>query len=186
MGYDAVGPGLAGATKEMVMSFPIDVLCPASANDLAQGSLMYAGDSWWLRLDLTDEDDRILPRILALTGSRLGQITMLSNPTVSAVNSKYGWEFRINDPMATEPNISSIGAITIGENGTIGIWAHAYGDVTDVHCISPGGYEISDESVRKPSYVKYGNFEVWLIDKKTGSTIGDRPLFTQIQTKTDK
>jgi len=106
------GPGLAGATKEMVMSYPADVLIPADVEELAEGTLLYAQEAWWLRCSLVGSLG-VVSKVLALTGSRAGQMTMFSNSEVLALNSAYGWEIRVEHPLHSDLESSPLAAVSV-------------------------------------------------------------------------
>ncbi|MBN4995482.1 hypothetical protein JY438_06855 [Stenotrophomonas maltophilia] len=165
------------------MSFPVNLLYPAKADELSPGTLLYAGDSWWLRAELINRDRNVIPKVMALTGGRLGQMTMFSDANVLALNEEYTWQIRVSDPFATDTESSHIGAVTIGEKGNIGLWGHIYGAPYDQYCVSPSGSEVPSGTVPDFGAPKYTTYEVWVLDRKTRNPIGDRPLFTQTQTK---
>lgn len=172
------GPGLAGATKEMVMSYPADVLIPANVEELAEGTLLYAHEAWWLRCSLTGSLG-VVSKVLALTGPRAGQMTMFSNSEVLALNSDYGWEIRVEHPLHFDLESSPLAAVSVGQAGAVGIWGHIYGDESAVFCISPQGKEVPSVLIPWDAKVRHRSFNVWVTDKKTKQAIGDLSLFSR-------
>lgn len=162
------------------MSFPVDVLYPEQADVLPEGALLYARDAWWLRCSLVGAQGNVVPKVLALTGDRIGVMTMLADSNVLALNPKYGWEIRVSHPLETNPESEPLGAISVGNAGLIGIWGHIYGDSDATYCIGPDGSEIGQGLVPWSAKVRYPSYQVWLKERQSGKLIGDAPLFSKV------
>ncbi|WP_313141544.1 hypothetical protein [Stenotrophomonas sp.] len=160
------------------MSYPADVLIPANVEELAEGTLLYAQEAWWLRCSLTGSLG-VVPKVLALTGSRAGEMTMFSNLEVLALNSAYGWEIRVEHPLHSDLKSSPLAAVSVGYAGSVGFWGHIYGDESALYCISPHGTEVDSALIPRDAKVRYPSFNVWVTDKKTKQAIGDLPLFSR-------
>ncbi|MNV23328.1 hypothetical protein D3C71_1143370 [compost metagenome] len=160
------------------MSYPADVLIPADVEELAEGTLLYAQEAWWLRCSLVGSLG-VVSKVLALTGSRAGQMTMFSNSEVLALNSAYGWEIRVEHPLHSDLESSPLAAVSVGHAGSVGIWGHIYGDESAVYCISPHGTEVDSVLIPWDAKVRHPSFNVWVTDKKTKQAIGDLPLFSR-------
>ncbi len=160
------------------MSYPADVLIPADVEELAEGTLLYAQEAWWLRCSLNGSLG-VVPKVLALTGPRAGQMTMFSNSEVLALNSDYGWEIRVEHPLHFDLESSPLAAVSVGHAGSAGIWGHIYGDESAVYCISPDGTEVASVLIPWDAKVRHPSFKVWVTDKKTKQAIGNTPLFSK-------
>jgi len=161
------------------MSFPIDTLYLAQANELGAGTLLYSTEMWWLRLDLPSNGGGFVPKVIGLTGAGAGSITTLTQP-VLALNSKFKWDIRVSNPLSSDPEAKPIGSVTVGENGAVGIWGTIQNSQGTFFCSSLDGEEISEvDEVRWGTGLRYTQYEVWLIDRKTGKVVSDEPLFTR-------
>lgn len=159
------------------MSFPIDTLYLAQADELGAGTLLYSTEMWWIRLDLPGNGGRVIPKVIGLTGVGAGSITTLTQP-VLALNSKFKWDMRVVNPLSSDPDAKSIGSVTVGENGAVGIWGHILNSQGVFFCSSLDGEEISEvDEVRWGAGLRYTEYEVWLMDRKNGKIVGDNPLF---------
>ncbi|MFN6509350.1 hypothetical protein [Xanthomonas translucens] len=161
------------------MSFPADVLYPARAELLPEGTLLYARDAWWLRCSLVGMEGNVVPKVLALTGQRIGIMTMLTNSEVLALNPKYDWEIRVSHPLPSDLESQAIGSISVGDGGLMGIWGHIYGDTDALYCISPDGSEVANDLVPWSAKVRHSAYQVWLREGLTGKLLGDTPLFSK-------
>lgn len=161
------------------MTFPANVFYPTTAQEAPEGALVFARGDWWLKTNLIPKIGALVPKLLALTGERCGQLTLLADPNVLAVSIDYDWEVRVEHPTAFDKEAQAIGTITLGEGGIPAIWGHIYGDKDAVQCISLDGHDITaDDVVSWNSEHRYSTYQVWLKDR-SGKTIGCTPLFTK-------
>lgn len=120
-----------------------------------------------------------MPKVLALTGERIGVMTMLANSEVLALNPKYSWEIRVSHPLASDLESQAVGSVSVGEGGLIGIWGHIYGDTDALYCISPDGSEVANALVPWSSKIRHPTYQVWLKEGLSDKVLGDGPLFSK-------
>ncbi|MCI1050068.1 hypothetical protein MOQ50_11290 [Stenotrophomonas maltophilia] len=107
MGYDALGPGLAGATKEMVMlkGYNFEVII---GSDAQAGSLVQSKGSWFLAVGDS--------AFLLLSGNRRGLIVNMPDQYMLLIRKMGSVEVRFLDAIkATSPvpNMAGPGSIIV-------------------------------------------------------------------------
>lgn len=180
MGYDALGPGLAGATKEMVMSFPIRAFVKSTAEASPKGGLFYAGGNWWFR------SESIVPtgtrqNILALTGPQSGSIGRADNSPGLTLAEGYSWDLRIKDPQDSAfSDGPRPGTIVVNDGGGVEFWGHIIGVPEHRHGFDVLGDQVPmyNEADGRP-YLHYRSYEVWLLDQN-GNLVGGKPIFETV------
>ncbi len=173
MGYDALGPGLAGAAKEMVMSYPVNAFVRCSCDKAPDGALLFVRDYWTMaaRVNLGNQSD---PKTLVLTGDDAGSVYgrfidegLCTAPGVVA-------EFRIPRPeeIVTDGSRLARAGLAITENGSAVIWGHTLGAEGFRAGFGPDGQSVPQADSR-PYF--YRHYEVWLT--RDGKDLSDAPLF---------
>lgn len=169
MGYDALGPGLAGAAKEMVMSISASSLVLADDLQLPAGALLYSGDAWHLRVHL-EENGKEYEGTVALTGAKPGEYRHLDfSSKCLAVPLSVRLEIRVIGEISG-PGKAPYGSILWGKNGV-----SLVGFVRGAFLVHLNGLESADRASEKDFYARQWGF--WIVDGN-GQDVGDGPLFT--------
>jgi len=167
MGYDAMGPGLAGATKEMVMSVPLHSFERIRTSEASTGDLIYILNGWWLRLESEDGD---YARGLALTGPEAGKVARWPEASGLRIAHGNGWQV-----LATvgSPATGKFPAVTVGEEG---VTFHGYlWNIPEIHyAFTAHGQEVA---ALRGTWEFISQFSVWLT-ADDGRPLGSDPVFT--------
>ncbi|MBN5028197.1 hypothetical protein JY419_02000 [Stenotrophomonas maltophilia] len=169
MGYDAVGPGLAGATKEMVMAINANSLVLAKDLELPPGAILYSNGAWRLRVHL-EENGKQYEGTVALTGERPGEYGHLEYPSSClAIPKAVSLEVRVVGA-PDGPGEAPFGSLAWGPNGV-----SLVGFVRGPFWVTFSGLESNDLPILKDFHAKH--WEMWAVDGN-GDEVGGAPLFT--------
>lgn len=177
MGYDAMGPGLAGATKEMVMSYPADAFIRSTGTQAHLGSLMFLRGGWVLSARF-ETPQAPSERTLVLTGPDAGKIYgrfvehgLCTAPDVSV-------EVRIAslDQINEERSHPGPASIVIHDDGRPQLWGHIAGSPVHRYGFTLDGQPLQKEDHELSPFIQFKSYEVWL--RREGKLLSDKPLFT--------
>jgi hypothetical protein len=177
MGYDALGPGLARAAKEMVMSYPADAFVRVKAADAPRGALVYIRDFWFLSTEI------VLPagqkrKSLVLTGEQSGVLHGEFPDTGISTAPGIEVQVRIHDPQArvSDGSYPQPGNLVIPPSGAPQIWSRLPDSEFYRRGFTINGEPVDGEDHDHQPFIYFKKYEVWLL--REGRALVDRPLFS--------
>jgi hypothetical protein len=171
MGYDALGPGLAGATKETVMSYPIDALKSARADQLRPGAFFFDGHGqWFLSAQRADRQTVGAIRLTRRGEALLGSYIPDPHGEAFAVSEPYTVQIAVDDYSEMVTDGQFLGSILAGSPNTI------FAAENDRALFSLDGLEQGDGAPTSRRW-RFLRWSGWLVDEH-GRRVGNQPLFT--------
>ena len=172
MGYDAMGPGLAGATKEMVMSYSLDAFEYRDFSELEPGTV-FADERgrWYMAARLLGRNETMALRLdSGEHDNGIGDLIANVSERVFAVAKPYGTSIYVDDLFDLRRSTSGPfpGCIMLASPLAIFGFGH------ERRMIGLNGYEIDEGSVHRER-ARYLKWSVWLVDADR-KKVGDSPL----------
>ncbi|MFV7424015.1 hypothetical protein ACNPNN_13180 [Stenotrophomonas geniculata] len=176
MGYDALGPGLAGATKEMVMSYPADAFARARPAEAPEGGLVFLRGMWTFNA-VAGTAEMPKRKSLILTGPEAGRVydALLNQGLSTAPGVEV--EIRIPDPTTRvdDGRAPAPRAVVVPADGKPEFWGHHPNSEFERYGFKLDGSLVPGEEHEHVPFVYFTHYEVWL--KRDGKLLSDKPLF---------
>lgn len=175
MGYDALGPGLAGAAKEMVMSYPADAFVRVKAAEAKKGSLVFVRDFWMLSTEI------VLPtgpkkKSLIISGGEAGYLYNAFSDIGIATAEGIEIQVRLRHPQerVSDGSYPQPGKLVIPPSGGPQIWSRLPESEFHRRGFTLNGDLVEGEDHEHQPFVYFNSFEIWLL--RGGKSLSDSPL----------